>query len=200
MVELILDILQQLGWVGLIFGVAIEALSIPFPAALFVLTYGYLLDPSWGEVFLFSIFTTVTYVIVSFVPLLISVKYEHVIKKKLPQSKVEFAHRKIEKYGDWMIALGRFVGMGYISYIAGFCKIKPFKFAVLTFVGFYPISVMMFYLGSLGNVEEMANWLQNTQGIIMGALILLGSSYIFFRFRRKKKYHHRNIRNREYQS
>ncbi|WP_088032884.1 DedA family protein [Evansella clarkii] len=188
MLELIFEVLEALGWFGLILGVAIEAASIPFPAALFVLAYGYLLNPGWWEILLFSIFTTLTYMAVSLIPFWISIKYEDKLREKLPKRKVKFAQEKIEKYGDWMIAVGRLIGMGYISYIAGFCQISVKKFLMLTFIGFYPLSVLMFYLGTLGNVEAMAEWFQNTQGFIFAALVLGGFSYILFRIYRRKKY------------
>ena len=188
MIEMIFEILKELGWIGLFFGVAIEAVSIPFPAALFVLIYGYLLDPSLTQILYYSLFTTLTYMIVSLIPYWISIKYEDKLRKKLPKEKVKFAQKKIEKHGDWMISVGRLIGMGYISYIAGFCKLSIKKFLLLTFIGFYPLSVLMFYLGTLGNVELIAEWFQNGQSLIFAAIILFVSIYIYYRIRRKKKY------------
>ncbi|MGJ9382287.1 DedA family protein [Salipaludibacillus sp. CF4.18] len=144
MLNFILDVLRELGWIGLLIGIAIEALSFPFPAAIFVLIYGYLLDPGWGEILFFSILTSLFYVLVSFIPYFLSIRYDKFVRRKIPQQKLLFAQKWIDRYGDWMIAVGRFIGMGYITYIAGLGKMSKFKFAGLTFIGFYPLSVLMF--------------------------------------------------------
>ncbi|WP_280770025.1 DedA family protein [Salipaludibacillus daqingensis] len=188
MVEWILDVLRNLGWIGLGLGVAIEALSIPFPAAIFVIVYGYLLNPSWLEIFSYSIITTMIYVVVSFVPYYISIRYEGFVKKKLPQQKLKFAQKWIDRYGDWMIAVGRFIGMGYITYIAGLSKMNKMKFALLTFIGFYPLSVLMFYLGTLGNLEIIVERFQQTQGVIFAGIVVAICCYVLFRLYRRKKY------------
>ncbi|MCE7791496.1 VTT domain-containing protein [Salipaludibacillus sp. CUR1] len=188
MVEFIFNILKELGWIGLAIGVAVEALSIPFPAAVFVLAYGYILNPSWTQIFLFSIITSLIYVVVSFVPYYVSIRYESVVRKKLPKHKVRFAQKWIDRYGEWMIAVGRFIGMGYITYIAGLSRMNIWKFAGLTFAGFYPLSVIMFYLGNLGNLEVMVDRLQQVQWAIYTVLGIGLAAYISFRFYRRKKY------------
>ncbi|RKL66815.1 hypothetical protein CR203_13345 [Salipaludibacillus neizhouensis] len=192
MLNFILDVLRELGWIGLLIGIAIEALSFPFPAAIFVLIYGYLLDPGWGEILFFSILTSLFYVLVSFIPYFLSIRYDKFVRRKIPQQKLLFAQKWIDRYGDWMIAVGRFIGMGYITYIAGLGKMSKIKFAGLTFIGFYPLSVLMFYLGTLGNVVVMVERFQQMQWFVystLGAIILL---YIVFRIYRKKKYDQSN--------
>jgi membrane protein DedA with SNARE-associated domain len=82
--------------------------------------------------------------------------------------------------------------MGYITYIAGLGKMNKVKFAMLTFVGFYPLSVLMFYLGTLGNLEVMVDRFQQAQWLIFTLLGLAISMYIGFRFYRRKKYRQEN--------
>ncbi|UJW58801.1 VTT domain-containing protein [Bacillus sp. A116_S68] len=188
MIELIFDLLRQLGWIGLVIGVAIEALSIPFPAAIFVLVYGYLLNPTWLDILLYSVWTSLIYVTVSFIPYVISLRYESVVREKMPKQKMAFAQKWVDKYGDWMIAVGRFIGMGYITYIAGFSHMTKLKFAALTFIGFYPLSIIMFYLGTLGNIEAMITRFQQAQWLILIVLGVLLILYIIFRIQRRKKF------------
>ncbi|MFC0559204.1 hypothetical protein [Halalkalibacter alkalisediminis] len=86
-----------------------------------------------------------------------------------------------------MIAVGRLMGMGYISYIAGFSKIRPVSFGFFTFLGFFPSSFMMFFLGSLGNLEEIAKRLQNAQWLLYSIIGLTLAGYLTYRkFRRKE--------------
>ncbi|MFC0469556.1 DedA family protein [Halalkalibacter kiskunsagensis] len=186
MLEFTLDILREIGWIGLILGVAVEALSVPFPAALFVLVYGYLLNPSWIEILYFSVFTSLVYVAASFIPYYVSIRYENFIRKRLPLKKLHFAQRYIDRYGEWMIAIGRFIGMGYISYIAGLGNMKSWKFAGLTFIGFYSLSVLMFYLGTLGNLEVLVEKVQQIQWLIFLIIAVCILGYIAFRFYRRK--------------
>jgi membrane protein DedA with SNARE-associated domain len=188
MVEIIFDLLRQLGWVGLVIGVAIEALSIPFPAAIFVLVYGYLLNPSWLDILLYSVWTSLIYVVVSFIPYFVSIRYESIVRNKIPKQKMAFAQKWVDKYGDWMIAVGRFIGMGYITYIAGFSHMTKWKFAALTFIGFYPLSIIMFYLGTLGNIEAIITRFHQTQWLIFTGLGIVLTMYIIFRMQRRKKF------------
>ncbi|WP_026690776.1 DedA family protein [Alteribacter aurantiacus] len=186
MVETILEVLRSIGFIGLFLGIVIEAISIPFPAALFVLVYGYILNPTLPELFLLSLGSSAIYVAFSYIPYYLSIKYEPFIRKKVSKNKVRTAERWIQDYGEWMIAVGRVLGMGYIAYIAGFSKIRPVAFGVFTFLGFFPLSFLMFYLGSLGNLEKMAEWFQNAQTIIYSILGVALIGYVVFRYFRRK--------------
>ncbi|WP_227939559.1 DedA family protein [Alkalihalobacillus deserti] len=187
MIDIILDVLRDLKWAGLLIGIVIEAISLPFPAALFVLIYGYILDPSLPEMAMLAFGSSIVYVAFSFIPYWLSIKYEPFIRRKVSEHKVRKAERWIEKYGEWMIAVGRVIGMGYIAYIAGFSKIRPVSFAFFTFLGFFPLSFLMFFLGSLGNLEEMAEKFQNAQWLVYSIIGMTLAGYLTYRkFGRKE--------------
>jgi membrane protein DedA with SNARE-associated domain len=186
MVELILEFLRELGFAGLFIGIVVEALSVPFPAALFVLVYGYILNPSPGEIVLLALGSAVVYTAFSYVPYFLSIKFEPSIRRNVSREKVKVAEGWIRKYGEWMIAAGRFLGMGYIAYIAGFSSIRPLAFGLYTFAGFFPLSLLMFYLGTLGNLEFMADTFQNAQWFIFSVLAVLITVYLGYRVLRKK--------------
>ncbi|WP_157800978.1 DedA family protein [Bacillus solitudinis] len=187
MIEFILDLLKNLGWIGLFIGVGIEAISIPFPAALFVLVYGYILDPSLPKMLMLAIGSSIVYVSLSFIPYWLSIKYEPFLRKKLPKRKVRKVESWIEDYGVWMIAVGRILGMGYIAYIAGFSKIRPLSFGFFTFLGFFPVSLLLFYLGTLGDLEKATTWLQNAQWLIVSVIGVTLASYFAFRWFKRKE-------------
>ncbi|WP_018923258.1 DedA family protein [Salsuginibacillus kocurii] len=187
MLEFILSILEQLGIVGLILGVAIEALSIPFPAAIFMLAYGYILDPGWTDWFLLSLLSSGIYMVVSFIPYLLANRYHYLFKKKLNSGRLKRMQHMVEKYGEWAIAGGRMVGMGYIAYVAAFCEIRPFRYGLFTFIGVFPTALLMFYLGQLGNIEVIYNWFQRFQYVIFSIIALLIGGYIALRLYQVKR-------------
>ncbi|TMW71830.1 DedA family protein [Alteribacter natronophilus] len=186
MVEIILEFLRELGFAGLFIGIVVEALSIPFPAALFVLVYGYILDPSPGEIILLSAGSAAVYTAFSYVPYYLSIKFEPAIRKSVSREKIKAAGGWIRKYGEWMIAAGRVLGMGYIAYIAGFSNIRPLAFGAYTFAGFFPLSLLMFYLGTLGNLDFMAEAFQNTQWLIFTMIAVAVTVWIGYRVLLKK--------------
>ncbi|RDI43138.1 DedA family protein [Falsibacillus pallidus] len=183
MMQPIIDFLIQLGWIGLLIGVAFEALSIPIPSSFFIVFYGYMLKPGLLEIFLIGLLITGVYIIFSFVPYWLSIKFEDKLKSKISKKKMKKAMNWIDKYGDWSIALGRIFGMGYIAFIGGFCKIKPMKYALLTFIGVYPLAVLFVYLGTLGNIKAINGMINHVSwwagGIILIiAVIIFGMKYL----------------------
>lgn len=187
MLDVILEVLKDMKWFGLIIGIAIEAISLPFPAALVVLIYGYLLNPSLPEMVMLAFVSSLIYVAFSFIPYWLSIKYESKIRKKLSKNKMRTAEHWVEKYGEWMIAFGRVIGMGYIAYIAGFSKIGPVAFGFYTFLGFFPLSFLMFFLGSLGHLEKISKWFQHTQWLLYSLIGITIVGYLTYHKCRRKE-------------
>jgi membrane protein DedA with SNARE-associated domain len=171
---------------GLVLGVFIEAVSLPFPAALFILIYGYILKPDFLEIVLYGLAISLLYMLVSYIPFWLSLKYENSIRKKLSQRKLDKFDRWNDRFGDWTITLGRMLGMGYIAYLGGFCRLSPARYGFLTFVGVLPVSIMMFYLGSVGNLKVLTESFKSAQWVINGVLITTISSYIIYKFLRRR--------------
>ncbi|RIW35098.1 hypothetical protein D3H55_08605 [Bacillus salacetis] len=181
-----MQFLVGLGMWGLLLGVFIEAVSLPFPAALFILIYGYILKPGPMEVILYGLMISLFYVLISYIPYWLSIRYESSIRKKLSKRKQAKFDRWTEKYGDWTITLGRILGMGYIAYLGGFCTIKPARYGFLTFIGVLPVAIVMFYLGSIGNLNAMKESFESVQYVINALLLTTAISYVLFKLLRKK--------------
>lgn len=181
-----MNFLVGLGIWGLLLGIFVEAVSLPFPAALFILIYGYILKPGLWEVFLYGAGVSLFYVLISYIPYWLSIKYEDNIRKKLSKKKQETFDRWNDKFGDWTITLGRILGMGYIAYLGGFSNMKPAKYGFLSFIGILPVSWVMFYLGSIGNLKVLKESFQNVQWIINAVLLTTISSFILFKLLRRK--------------
>ncbi|WP_052302333.1 DedA family protein [Bacillus sp. SG-1] len=185
-IEQIMSFLVGLGFWGLFLGVFIEAVSLPFPAALFILIYGYILKPDLIEILFYGTAVSIFYVLISYIPYWLSIKYETSIRKKLSRKKQGQFDRWNIKYGDWTIALGRILGMGYIAYLGGFCGMRPVRYGLLSFIGILPVSFAMFYLGSIGNLQALKESFQNVQWAINGVLLTTVISYGLFKLLRKK--------------
>jgi membrane protein DedA with SNARE-associated domain len=195
MLEFIINIIKEMGMWGLFAGNAIEASSLPFPGVLVTLTYGYLLDPSWGKLITLAVFSSVIYTVFSYIPYVIGFKIKHTIKDKVNAKntrKVEKAQKWFRKYGVWSIALSRPLGIGnYISYASGISKVNKFKFGVLTFIGIFPVTFIMLIVGKNGHLESIQALMSSVQNYILigGAVLLI--LYIVYKFlystRKKKK-------------
>jgi membrane protein DedA with SNARE-associated domain len=194
MLEFIINIIKEMGMWGLFAGNAIEASSLPFPGVLVTLTYGYLLDPSWGKLITLAVLSSVIYTVFSYIPYVIGFKIKHTIKDKANAKntrKVEKAQKWFRKYGVWSIALSRPLGIGnYISYASGISKVNKFKFGVLTFIGIFPVTFIMLIVGKNGHLESVQALMSNVQNYIFiggAVLLILYIGYKFLYSTRKKK-------------
>ncbi|MFB4163610.1 DedA family protein [Alteribacillus sp. JSM 102045] len=188
MLKILLDTLEQLGLIGLFLGIAVEAISIPFPAAIVILVYGYIMDPSGLEWVLISLGAAAVYTAVSFIPYWLSLRYDHLLQNRVNTSSSKRMLRFMDKYREWTISAGRILGMGYIVYLAAFYKITPFRYGLFTFIGVLPVAFLMFYLGSLGNIEVVYTWFQNVQ---YGIMVLIAGAigwYVYYRVKTRKRY------------
>ncbi|WP_026702067.1 DedA family protein [Salibacterium aidingense] len=187
MLDLILRVLEQLGLFGLFLGIAIEAISFPFPAAIVLLVYGYIIDPSGWQWTLLSIASAAVYTVVAFIPYWISLRYDHILQNRVDKAGTRQMMKFMDKYREWTITAGRILGMGYIVYVAAFYRITPFRYGFFTFIGVLPIALLMLYLGRLGNIKVVYSWFQGLQYILMVVLAGLIGWYIYYRLRRRKK-------------
>ncbi|MFC4736329.1 DedA family protein [Bacillus daqingensis] len=193
MIDMILTTLRELGWMGLFIGVAVEALSIPFPAAIIFLLYGYLIDPTGMDLVWLSLASAAIYTAVAFLPYALSVKFKYVVERRIRTGRAQRMVRFMQKYRGWTIAAGRVLGMGYIVYVAAFCRISPARYGIFTFIGVLPVAFLMLYLGGLGNVEAVYAAFQQVQYVITAVIVLAIGGYVYYRIRQRKKHHKRQL-------
>ncbi|SFD71346.1 membrane protein DedA, SNARE-associated domain [Bacillus sp. OV194] len=188
MFEMIFHFLKELGAVGLFIGTSLEASSIPFPGALVILIYGFLLKPNLVESLLLALAVSAVYTIFSYVPYMIGYKLESKMKEKFNEKKVEKTKKVFKKYGEWSIALSRPLGIGnYVSYAAGMSKVNRWKFGGLTFIGIFPLAVAMLFLGRLGEVKTVNHVLQASQSYILAGAGVLLVGFLLYKFVYKKR-------------
>ncbi|WP_349410037.1 DedA family protein [Pseudalkalibacillus sp. SCS-8] len=182
MFEFVINLIKEFGLWGLLVSVALEASSVPFPGGLVTLTFGYFLNPGIGELIWYAILASVVYTVFSYIPYGIGNKLEDKLKEKTKTRKIEKAQRWFKKCGSWSIALTRPIGLGnYISYIAGVSRVNMWKFGVLTFIGIFPWTMTMLWLGSTGNLKSIKGFLDEVQLYGFAAVVLALLIYFFYR-------------------
>lgn len=183
MLQQALNFLRDFGIWGLFLSTAIEASSLPFPGATFVLIYGFLMKVAPWELVLISFINSIIFTIFSFIPFGIGYKVESFTKKKFDPAKIEKAQNWFRKYGEWSIALSRPLSIGnYISYLSGMSKIKPWRFALFTFIGAFPWNTLLLLIGNAGSLEMIQQFLDfmekfGTAIAVLVVLVLIGWWY-----------------------
>ncbi|CAM3790368.1 hypothetical protein [Alkalicoccus chagannorensis] len=187
MLEIIFEFLRELGWIGLVIGVSVEGLSVPFPAAIVFLVYGYVMNPAGLDFLWLSLLGAGAYTVVSYIPYVIAVRWQHVVQRRMTSVRVKKMIRFMERNRNATIAIGRTLGMGYIVYVAAVCRIGPVRYGIFTFLGVFVVGPPMLYLGSLGNVGEVYAVFQQLQYVIAAFLLLGVGAYLYFWIRKKRR-------------
>lgn len=188
MISYLLHLLAGMGIAGLFITMAIEGLSIPIPGLIMVLTYGYILNPSIVEILGIALGMSIAYSISSFVPYSISTRLSFSRPKWLRKG-IKRVNRWFRRYGEWSIAITRPFGVGnYISYLAGMAKVRPWKYAALTFLGIYPWSVAVLLLGKIcrGNIHLARQAVQNYWSLIVLAVLVIAAIYFGIMFSNRR--------------
>lgn len=180
--QVLYDFLNGIGAAGLIVTMILEGLSIPFPGIIVILTLGYILNLSMLQLVFVSACMSLTYSIASCIPYSIGYKLESVIRKKY-EKQIKIFQRYFKKYGNFSIALLRPFAVGnYVSYIAGMSRVKLWKYILFTFLGIYPWSFAMLFLGRFtkGNIAAALKSTQSYMGFVYIPVALVIVAYICF--------------------
>lgn len=190
MLQIALDILEKGGLWGLFAATAIEASSIPFPGALFVLIYGYLMDVSSWQLVCIGALNSLVYVSFSLIPYFIGKRMGDFSQKKLDKKKVKKAQAWFQKYGEWSIPLSRPTGFGnYISYISGITNIALWRFVLLSFLGVFPWNTLLLFIGNSGSIERVQRFLEVYQkfGYIIATMLVMVVLFWWFFIKKTKE-------------
>ncbi|MCY8755541.1 DedA family protein [Bacillus haynesii] len=159
MIQQFFEWVQALGLPGLFLVMFMEGSSLPFPGFIFVFSFGYSLSPGNLNTAFIAIGMSLTYCLSSLIPFYLGMKFEGFLPTKVRKG-ISKGGSFFNRYGIWSIALSRPFGIGnYISYIAGISKVNLFKYLILTFLGIYPWSFFVIFLGNYfnGNYESLKN-------------------------------------------
>jgi len=179
LIEILLSIIKELGYVGIFVGMTIESSFFPFPSEIILIPAGALIargEMTFILVFLAGLLGSLLGALINYflalflgrktIDLLIS-RYGKILfinKEKIKKSDDYF-----EKYGEITTFVGRLiVGVRqFISIPAGFSKMNLFKFCLFTSLGAGIWTIILIYIGYFfgGDIEPILK--------IIIALILL---------------------------
>ncbi|MGI6475389.1 MAG: DedA family protein [Thermoactinomyces vulgaris] len=190
MLQTALDFLEKCGVWGLFAATAIEASSLPFPGATFVLIYGYLMDVSTWQLVAISALNSLVYVVFSLIPYYIGKYLGNLTQKKFDEKKVKKAQDWFQKYGEWSITLSRPTGFGnYISYISGISDISVWRFGLLSYLGVFPWNTLLLFIGNYGSLETVEHFLAMTRkvGVMITIILVFAAAFILWYYLKKNK-------------
>jgi membrane protein DedA with SNARE-associated domain len=190
MLQTALDFLEKCGVWGLFAATAIEASSLPFPGATFVLIYGYLMDVSTWQLVAIGALNSFVYVVFSLIPYYIGKYLGNLTQKKFDEKKVKKAQEWFQKYGEWSITLSRPTGFGnYISYISGISDISIWRFGLLSYLGVFPWNTLLLFIGNYGSLETVEHFLAMTRkvGVMITIILVFAAAFILWYYLKKNK-------------
>jgi len=144
--NLVVDLMNWLGPLGLFLGMIIQAIVAPIPSELVLYFAG--TSMGWKIGTIFGGLGELAGAIIAF---WISLKFGRPIAEKLVgKEHLEFADEWFEKYGSWAVLFGRllpFVPFDAISYGAGLTNMSKKKFMIATAFGAFPRALFYTYIG-----------------------------------------------------
>jgi membrane protein DedA with SNARE-associated domain len=190
MLDFAFTFLERCGVWGLFGATAIEASSIPFPGALFVLLYGYIMQVSAWQLVLIGFANSFIFSAFTLIPYAIGYQLENFSSKKMDSPKVKKAQEWFRKYGEWSITLSRPLSVGnYVSYIAGLSKIRPVRFFFFTLLGSFPWNTVLLFIGRSSSIDGIQNFIKTlgTFGSFILGLCVVAAVVWYFIWRYRKK-------------
>ena len=153
-----LKLITQWGYIGILGGMILEGLSVPFPGAAFVLLGGALAAKLRLNLWLVGLAAVLGYALGAFGPYFLARKSGRQVFLKygkyisLTPEKLQVAEFWFEKYGAWVVCLSRpFFFGNYVSYLAGLAKMNLGTYLLFTLLGTLPwcfaLSAFGYYAG-----------------------------------------------------
>lgn len=202
MEEIILSIMNQFGYIGVLLLIAIENVFPPIPSEVILLFGGFMTTYTELNVIGMIIFSTLGSLIGAIVLYYIGKILNKERLKKIVSGKVgkilRLKNEDIEKADHWFDTKGnktvffcRFVPIvrSLISIPAGMSEMNMFKFLVYTTFGSLIWNFVLVFLGSKvgSNFEKIVDVIDKYSYITLTFLVILCIVFIVFLIRRKKK-------------
>jgi membrane protein DedA with SNARE-associated domain len=183
------NLISQLGYGGLAFGLFIDSFGIPIPSEILIpLATALAIEGRFHLWIIFAIGTlaqvlggTAGYLIGRYGGEPILERYGKYVL--ITQRDLKRVHRSFERYGNWLTLLGRCVPgvRGLIAYPAGIAEMRFSTFLIFTTIGSAAWTALWMYLGSLiGEHREIINQLAH-QFSVVGLLLVAGLLLWHFR-------------------
>jgi len=189
-VEVAVDVVEELGLLGVFVLMTLESACIPVPSEATMLFAGF--NVSDGE---YSLFAAVA--VGSFANLVgswiayaigwygrIDILEKHGKKLHIKKSHLEWADRWFERHGDATVFFTRMLPIirTFISLPAGVAKMPFWRFSVLTLAGCIPWVLMLTYIGKQAG-DNWEQWKDSLHYVdyVVAAAIVIGVAYLIIR-------------------
>jgi membrane protein DedA with SNARE-associated domain len=193
-VEVAVDVVAELGLLGIFVLMTLESACIPVPSEATMLFAGF--NVADGE---YSLFAAVA--VGSFANLVgswiayaigwygrIDILEKHGAKLHIKKSHLEWADRWFERHGDATVFFTRMLPIvrTFISLPAGVAKMPFWRFSVLTLLGCVPWVLMLTWIGKAAG-DNWEDWKDSLHYVdyAVAAAIVIGAIYLFVRWRRQ---------------
>ena len=192
-VEVAIDVVAELGLLGIFVLMTLESACIPVPSEATMLFAGF--NVSDGEYSLFAAVAvgSVANLVGSWIAYAVGyygrvdLLERHGRKLHIKKSHLDWADRWFERHGDATIFFTRMLPIirTFISLPAGVAKMPFWRFSVLTHAGCVPWVLLLTYIG-LQAGERWESWKDSLHYVdyAVAALILAGLAYLLIRRRR----------------
>ncbi len=191
MIDMVLDYLSTLGVWGLLVGVFIEALGVPFPGGLMILLAGVLCLHGKLNAWHALAAALSGYVLGSLVAFLVARHYGNTIFRRfsaflsISKETISKTQRWLDRSAGAFVVLGRFIpGIGNLTpYIAGLSNIGLYKFLLYNFLFICIWGGVFLTVGTVldGNLTKVMDFLRTKFQLIALVAILLYFTYIMLK-------------------
>jgi membrane protein DedA with SNARE-associated domain len=195
-VEVAVDVVAELGLLGIFVLMTLESACIPVPSEATMLFAGF--NVADGE---YSLFAAVA--AGSFANLVgswiaygigwygrVDVLEKHGKKLHIKKSHLEWADRWFERHGDATVFFSRMLPIirTFISLPAGVAKMPFWRFSLLTLLGCIPWVLMLTWIGKAAG-DNWEDWKDSLHYVdyAVAAAIVVGAVYLFIRWRRQPR-------------
>ncbi len=192
LLDFVTKVYDAIGWPGVVFLMAVESASIPFPSELIMPLAGWLLIEEKGGspwlVLLAGFYGALGNLLGSWAAYLVSLKWGRALLNRygkyvlITREEVDKAEEWFGKYGELAVFFSRLMPVvrTFISVPAGIARMNLWKFSLYTFVGSFPWSVGLAYGGFLlgENWEDLRSVMRPFDIPIL--VVLAGAAAWFF--------------------
>jgi membrane protein DedA with SNARE-associated domain len=194
--EWIINVISQMGYLGIVLTMGIESACIPLPSEIIMPFSGYLVFVGRFSLIGVSVAGAFGCLVGSVAAYWVGIwggrpfiqKYGRYVL--ISHKDLATADRWFERYGDWAIFFSRLLPVirTFISLPAGIARMNFLKFVIYTFLGSLPWCFMLAYVGKvLGENWEGIKVYFHKADIFIGIAIGLGVFYFLYRHLKPEK-------------
>ena len=193
-VEVAVDVVAELGLLGIFVLMTLESACIPVPSEATMLFAGFNVSDSEYSLFAAVAVGSFANLVGSWIAYAIGwygrvdILEKHGAKLHIKKSHLEWADRWFERHGDATVFFTRMLPIvrTFISLPAGVAKMPFWRFSVLTLLGCVPWVLMLTLIGKAAG-DNWEDWKDSLHYVdyAVAAAIVIGAVYLFVRWRRQ---------------